>query len=91
MDYSESQKVICAAFMLKMGASHLCDIIKRAYHMEESPIEWIEFKELFLNNYFFVGKMGWEGSQIFDTSVRKYDFGRVWAQIWWVNSLCLLG
>lgn len=46
MDYIESQKVICVAFMLK----------KKVYHMDESPIERTQFKVLFLKKYFPVVK-----------------------------------
>ena len=38
--------------MLKEGASHWWDIIKRAYHTDEHPMIWALFKTLFLEKYF---------------------------------------
>ena len=37
-DVSETQKVVCASFMLKEGASHWWDMIKWAYHTDEHPM-----------------------------------------------------
>ena len=51
-DISETQKVVCASFMLKEGASHWWDMIKRAYHTDEHPMMWALFKTLFLEKYF---------------------------------------
>ena len=51
-DISETQKVICASFMLKEGASHWWDMIKRAYHTDEHPMIWALFKTLFFEKYF---------------------------------------
>ena len=47
-DVLETQKVICASFMLKEGASHWWDMIKWAYHTDEHLMMWA----LFLEKYF---------------------------------------
>ncbi|KAF3449179.1 hypothetical protein FNV43_RR09907 [Rhamnella rubrinervis] len=51
-DVSETQKVVWASFMLKEGASHWWDMIKRAYRTDEHPMIWALFKTLFLEKYF---------------------------------------
>ena len=51
-DVSETQKVVCASFMLKEGASHWWDMIKRAYRIDEYWMMWALFKTLFLKKYF---------------------------------------
>ena len=51
-DVTETEKVICASFMLKEGASHWWDLIKRAYNIDEQPMMWASFKTLFFEKYF---------------------------------------
>ncbi|KAF3445923.1 hypothetical protein FNV43_RR11100 [Rhamnella rubrinervis] len=52
MDFTEAQKVVCASFMLKEEARHWWDMVKRAYHTEQNPMVWIQYKTLFLAKFF---------------------------------------
>ena len=56
MECTEAQKVVCASVMLKKGAGHWWDMVKRAYHTGENPLVWTRFKELFLEKYFSLAK-----------------------------------
>ena len=56
MECTKAQKVVCPYVMLQKGVGHWWDMVKRAYHMEENPLVWTRFKELFLRKCFPLAK-----------------------------------